>query len=276
MGFGSWVKGLLGGKGAPGGEEVKGLNFHSAIAAHMLWRRRLDDVVNGKSNEHLTVAQVGAHDQCVLGKWLNGPIKNEYASNPEFQQLVREHARFHECAAQILQQAQTGRTQEAKQLLTGGDFPKLSRSVCGRLGNLYQGITGQVIEDDDDANDEVAGLNFRSVLDSHMSWRQRLGDVINGVSNERLTVAQVGAPDQCRLGQWLQGPIKNQYASDPEFQALVQEHKRFHECAGRVLQAAQQGQKEDAQKMLIGAEFVGLSRSLCSRLLSLHSNLTRR
>ena len=157
-----------------------------------------------------------------------------------------------------------------------GDFAKLSRSVCARLGNLYQGITGQAIDDGDDSDSEVAGLNFRSVLDSHMSWRQRLGDVINGVSDEQLTVAQVGAPDQCRLGQWLLGPIKDQYAGDPEFDALVQEHKRFHECAGRVLHAAQQGQKEDAQKMLIGAEFVGLSRSLCSRLLALHSDLTKR
>lgn len=279
MGFGSWVKSLLGSKGAPGGEEVKGLNFHSAIGAHMLWRRRLSDVINGASNERLVPAQVGAADQCVLGKWLNGPIRDDYADSSEFQALVQEHASFHECASRILQKALAGQKQDAQQMLTGGEFQQLSSSVCVRLGRLYQGITGHALEDeadDDGVEDEIAGLNFRNVLDSHMSWRQRLSDVINGKSDEQLSVAVVGADNQCRLGKWLQGPIKNEFAGDPEFQALVREHARFHECAGQVLQHAQAGRKNEAQKLLAGGEFVELSRLLCSRLLKLHQQLGKR
>ena len=287
MGFASWMKNLLGGGGdekkAPAVEITHGLNFQSVISVHMGWRKRLADVVKGISKEKLSVAQVGASDQCELGRWLNGPVKDEYASSSEFQALVAEHARFHQAAGQILQLAQAGQKKEAEQLLAAGDFPKLSTSLVMRLGNLYRGFTGHTIEEsaiaveeDAGADDEVAGLNFRSVVDSHLSWRTRLADVINGKSNEKLEPAVVGADDQCRLGKWLKGPIKDQFASDPEFQTLLAEHARFHEIAGQVLQRAQSGQTAQAQQQLNDREFVGLSRSLCTKLLNMHQKLSKR
>ena len=285
MGFASWMKSMLGGgeNKAPEVEITHGLNFQSVISVHMGWRKRLSDVVKGISKEKLSVAQVGASDQCELGRWLNGPVKDEYASSSEFQALVKEHAQFHQAAGQILQLAQAGKKQEAEKLLAAGDFPKLSTSLVVRLGNLYRGFTGHAIEEsaiapeeDAGADDEVAGLNFRSVVDAHLSWRTRLADVINGKSNEKLEPAIVGADDQCRLGKWLKGPIKDQFANDPEFQTLLAEHARFHQIAGQVLQQAQSGQTQQAQQMLNDREFTGLSRTLCTRLLNLHQSLSKK
>ena len=288
MGFASWMKNLLGGGGdekkAPEVEITHGLNFQSVISVHMGWRKRLADVIKGVSKEKLSVAQVGASDQCALGKWLNGSVKDEYAGSSEFQALVAEHARFHQAAGQILQLAQAGQKKEAEQLLAAGDFPKLSTSLVMRLGNLYRGFTGHAIEEnalaaedeDSGADDEVAGLNFRSVVDAHLSWRSRLADVINGKSNEKLEVAKVGADDQCALGKWIKGPIKDQFAGDAAFQTLISDHARFHQIAGQVLQQAQSGQTAQAQQMLNDREFVGLSRKLCTELLNLHSALSKR
>ena len=287
MGFGSWMKNLLGGGGdekkAPEVEITHGLNFQSVISVHMGWRKRLSDVIKGVSKEKLSVAQVGASDQCALGKWLNGSVKDEYANSPDFQALVAEHARFHQAAGQILQLAQAGKKQDAEKLLLTGDFPKLSTSLVMRLGNLYRGFTGHAIqepaaEEDDDsgADDEVAGLNFRSVVDAHLAWRSRLADVINGKSNEKLEVAKVGADDQCALGKWIKGPIKDQFVGDSAFQTLVTDHARFHEIAGQVLQQAQGGQTAQAQQLLNDREFVGLSRKLCTQLLNLHQTLSKK
>ena len=51
MGFGSWMKNLLGGGGdekkAPEVEITHGLNFQSVISVHMGWRKRLSDVIKG-------------------------------------------------------------------------------------------------------------------------------------------------------------------------------------------------------------------------------------
>ncbi len=279
MGFGSWMKNLLLGKGAPADEEIRGLNFHSVIGHHLQWRQRLSNVIEGKSNERLSISVVGADDQCRLGKWLKGPIRQEYANNPEFQTLLREHARFHECAAQVLQEAQNGRMQEAKELLVRGEFPELSRSLCTRLGRLYQALSGKTLDVEDElssANEEVEGLNFRSAVDAHMSWRQRLADVVSGKSSEQLSVAQLAASDKCILGKWLHGAMHKRYEKDPEFQALLREHARFHECAAKVLQEAQSGRTKEAQALLNGREFLELSRSLCNRLLNLYNALSKR
>lgn len=83
-------------------EQFHGLNMREAMDAHMAWTRRLENKLTGKSNEPLTVATVASDCECTLGKWLHGPAKQAFGASPEYEELRKEHADFHLCAGEIL------------------------------------------------------------------------------------------------------------------------------------------------------------------------------
>jgi Ribonuclease G/E len=73
-----WFKRILGQKAdeaappppAEASMEVAGLNFMTAIEAHIKWKTRLETYIQGTSQEDLKVEVVCRDDQCPLGKWI--------------------------------------------------------------------------------------------------------------------------------------------------------------------------------------------------------------
>ncbi|MBI5918538.1 MAG: CZB domain-containing protein [Nitrosomonadales bacterium] len=122
---------------AAGKEELSGLNFKTAIDAHMKWRLRLTAVIDGTSAEKLDPDVVGRDDQCVLGKWIYSDGGKRYSDSLLFQELREEHARFHKGAGDVLRAAQSGDMELARALLTTGDFASASRRVTRNLAKLY-------------------------------------------------------------------------------------------------------------------------------------------
>lgn len=115
--------------------EVGGLNFQSALEAHMKWRMRLQDVVNGVSKEKLDPEVVEKDDHCVLGKWLYGEGER-YKDLEGFSKVKLAHAEFHGLAAGILRKALTGNKAEAQALLTG-EYRRCSVRIGGLLAGLH-------------------------------------------------------------------------------------------------------------------------------------------
>jgi hypothetical protein len=151
MTFRQWLSGLLAGKdegksdamqappsGAPEEEEVEGLNFRSAIDAHQKWKSRLQAVIDSTSNETLVASTIARDDQCVLGKWIHGVGTQRFGSHETFQTLRRNHARFHECASEVLVKAQAGSADEALANLKSGEYARMSLAVVMDLGNVYK------------------------------------------------------------------------------------------------------------------------------------------
>lgn len=64
------------------GETLPSLDIKEAIDAHMAWRQRLEDVIQGKSREDLKVGDITADHLCVLGKWIHGTAKARYGACP--------------------------------------------------------------------------------------------------------------------------------------------------------------------------------------------------
>jgi hypothetical protein len=122
--------------------EVEGLNFQSAIDAHIKWKLRLADVIAGRSQEKLEVATVCRDDQCVLGKWIHGPGGNKYGRSDVFTELRDTHAYFHKCAAHVLGEAQKGNRDQAQKLLDGGEYVAVSEKVKRLLVRLYVQLEG--------------------------------------------------------------------------------------------------------------------------------------
>lgn len=146
-----WVNGFVSGPSAGSGtaeelektladleaEEAQGLNFKSAIEAHMKWKARLNRYVAGTSDEQLDAGVVCRDDQCVLGKWIYGIGRANYGADPLFNNLKTTHTQFHTCAGQVVSEADTGNTEHAASLLNTGDYPRISREITYLLARLF-------------------------------------------------------------------------------------------------------------------------------------------
>lgn len=149
MSFRQWLSRLIAGEPTPLleppvsaanplEEEAAGLNFRSAIDAHVGWKSRLQAVIDGHSAEALSADIVASDHHCVLGKWLYAQGQQQFGHQPDFQALVKNHAHFHTCAGQALTLAQQGKMAEAQALISHGDFLIASQTVVMDLAKLYQ------------------------------------------------------------------------------------------------------------------------------------------
>lgn len=122
--------------------------------------------------------------------------------------------------------------------------------------------------------EEASGLNFRTAIEAHQKWKMRLHDLIDGKSVEELDPDWVSRDDQCELGQWIHGPGARQFAGQPEFADLRNNHAAFHQCAARVLSLAQSGQPaRAAAEMAPGGEFARISRQVVGDLAAMFMRL---
>ena len=243
MGMLDWFKSILRGEepatptaaaakeGA--GAEVAGLNFKTAIDAHMKWKLRLESYISGTSTEDLKVEVVCRDDQCPLGKWIYDKGGEKFGFSETFYEMKTHHAHFHRCAGMVLAAAQAGDATNAIRLLNTGDYVKASERVKTLLARMF-----------------VMASEGREALDSHIRWKSRLKHFIAGDSTESLTIAQVGADDQCTLGKWITGIGGQRFGDVPEFANLRARHTNFHRCAGEVLATAARGEKQMALHML--------------------------
>jgi hypothetical protein len=119
------------------GAVLAGLNFKTAIDAHMKWKVRLESCLSDDNKESLQVDVVSRDDQCVLGKWIYGAGGQHFGHLPEFQEMKTEHARFHQCAGEVLNHCIAGDKEGASRKLLSGDYPRTSERVKLHLARLY-------------------------------------------------------------------------------------------------------------------------------------------
>jgi hypothetical protein len=121
--------------------EVGGLNFMTAIDAHMKWKTRLENYINGTSDEDLKVEVISCDDKCPLGQWIYGQGGQSYGTIQSFGDMKAMHAHFHTCAGHVLATAQQGRKDEALRMLDHGDYVRASERVKMQLAKLYVQIS---------------------------------------------------------------------------------------------------------------------------------------
>ena len=82
------------------------MNFDDAIKAHVAWKIKLTTYIK-KPDRSLNHEVVCKDDNCDLGKWIHNEGK-AFANLVEYNQLKKEHARFHKAAADIIKKADAG------------------------------------------------------------------------------------------------------------------------------------------------------------------------
>jgi hypothetical protein len=121
-------------------EVIGGLNFKTALEAHIKWKLRLKGVIDGTGTEALDPRVVSQDNQCALGKWIYAEGQAQYGEYPGFQAVVTSHAHFHKCAGHTLELALDGKVQEADDDLATGNFARASHEVSRHLMRLWRDV----------------------------------------------------------------------------------------------------------------------------------------
>jgi hypothetical protein len=266
MGMLDWFKSIVkGDKAAPEqasvaaaagseekGAELAGLNFKTAVDAHMKWKVRLESYISGTSTEQLKVEVVSRDDQCPLGKWIYDQGGEKFGYSETFFDMKVHHAMFHRCAGKVLTAAQAGDSEGATRLLNTGEYVKASERVKMLLARLF-----------------VMASEGKEAIDSHVRWKARLRDFIQGKSQEDLKPELVSRDDQCTLGKWIYGIGGERFSGNPAFAVLKSRHSQFHRCAGDVLEAAGRGDSRIALHMLEEGAYPDASEQVAAAIVKL-------
>ena len=87
------------------------------LDTHHVLKRKLQDEMDGKSDEPLDITQLSQDNLCTIGKWLYGEGKLLYGHLPEYEVARKVHADLHVCACEVLTQHLIGDEVGAQTLL---------------------------------------------------------------------------------------------------------------------------------------------------------------
>lgn len=127
--------------------------------------------------------------------------------------------------------------------------------------------------DSNAAEEEAAGLNFRTAIDAHAKWKARLSRYVEGTSTEILHAETICKDNECVLGKWIYGAGQKQYGKNPLFENLRIEHRRFHECACEVIKEVDNGNQEKASNLLHSGQYSQTSMHVVKLLGKLYQEL---
>lgn len=232
--------------------EVGGLDFKSAVDAHMRWKTRLETYINGTSAEALVVDVVCRDDQCPLGKWIYTRGVSDFGYSETFFDMKAHHAHFHRCAGDVLRTAQAGEKALALQLLHQGDYVRASERVKTLLAKLF-----------------VLVADGKTAIDAHMKWKERLHDHIAGRSSEPLDAPSITRDDLCALGQWIKGDGAKNFGGTAAFDHLCSVHARFHAAAGQIVALNAGGNTAEALHQLEEGSYAQASDDVTVALVDL-------
>lgn len=110
------------------------MDFNVVITAHSAWKYKFKQFLEGK--EKLEVETVAKDNQCELGKWIYGE-GSQLAAMPEFAEMKKKHAEFHQVASQVVRQSKALKQEAALALVeVGTDFAKASALCVNAISTL--------------------------------------------------------------------------------------------------------------------------------------------
>lgn len=113
------------------------IDLAEAVEAHIAWKMRLQNYVDGKSAEKLDPMMIRRDDQCKLGQWIQGPGMDHFHDSPAFHELRADHAQFHFVAGNIVQSIHDNNRAAAEASMKG-EYARISHKVVIALTELNQ------------------------------------------------------------------------------------------------------------------------------------------
>jgi methyl-accepting chemotaxis protein len=119
--------------GQPGGADF---DFFSARTAHLAWRQRIRDFLDGARS--LSHEEAVSHRDCALGKWLYADGLERYGHISEMQLMEKEHERLHALIREIVELKHGGDDASAEQRF--GDIEALSAEIVALLKSVERSV----------------------------------------------------------------------------------------------------------------------------------------
>lgn len=116
------------------------IDLPQAVQAHINWKLRLQNYLEGRSGEQLDAAVICRDNQCELGKWIHGAAMDHFHGLEPFHQLIADHAQFHYVAANVVQNVQSKDFITARRILDE-EYPHISRKVVLSLTELHKAVS---------------------------------------------------------------------------------------------------------------------------------------
>lgn len=111
-----------------------GLDLFEAIQAHIKWKARFHNAINGESKEAFSHEAVSVDTGCELGKWIHSPFSNIFHDQPHFENLKKTHAEFHKLAGEIVIKLESDSGESLDQSID--EFNRISRLLIRDLHQL--------------------------------------------------------------------------------------------------------------------------------------------
>lgn len=118
---------------------------------------------------------------------------------------------------------------------------------------------------------EFCGLMLNKTINAHRNWLGNLERALRG-ENPSIYKTKLASDDRlCELGKWL---YKNEkiFSPYPEYHTLIEAHKRFHECAGEVVEHHRKERFADAIALL-RRDLLVYSERVQTSLMQLHEKV---
>ena len=113
-----------------------GLDFFKARSAHLAWRVRIRDFLDG--NKNMNASEALSHRDCSLGQWLYHTGLDCFGHSAEMRELESAHEHLHKIIKEIVSLKNAGETDRAEAMY--GDVEFLSGQVAGLIKNLERQV----------------------------------------------------------------------------------------------------------------------------------------
>ena len=143
--------------------------------------------------------------------------------------------------------------------------------MLGAIKNIFSEKEFNELVPGKAAKSQLKGLDVTTAIETHMRWKARLAEYVDGRSKERLDPELIAQDDQSILGQWIHGVGGKTFGDEPGFAELRESYARFHQCAAELVRKVETGRRREAKKMLASGDYPKASM-LVIRLLSSLSN----
>lgn len=118
-------------------QDDAGLDFFAARTAHLAWRQRIRDFLDGASS--LTHKEAVSHRDCVLGKWLYSSGMSRYGHIDDMQTMEREHEKMHALIREVIDLKSRGDGQQAEARFS--DIERLSGAIVSLLKSVERQVS---------------------------------------------------------------------------------------------------------------------------------------
>lgn len=117
----------------------------------------------------------------------------------------------------------------------------------------------------------MPGSKISAAMIAHRGWVVRFKKSILGVTIEKYDLSQASDDTICDFGRWLYGEA-NGILPFEQHQQLIQQHKSFHEVAGKIAKMINIREKADAISPLL-EELDNQSKQLVNLLMALKKEI---